>query len=216
MSRIDELIQELCPEGVAFCELQEIFSTRGGYTPAKSDAAAWADGTVPWFRMEDIRNNGRILGDSLQRINERAVKGGRLFPANSIIVATSATIGEHALVTVPHLSNQRFTSLSVREAYADRFDIKFIYYYCFILDEWCRRNVTTSSFASVDMGRFKRFKFPIPPLEVQREIVRILDQFTQLEAELEAELEARRRQYEYYRDSLLTFTERESQVGRDE
>ena len=46
---------------------------------------------------------------------------------------------------------------------------------------------------------------PVPPLEVQREIVRVLDKFTQLEAELEAELEARRAQYEHYRTEFLTF-----------
>ncbi|MBF6097831.1 restriction endonuclease subunit S [Nocardia cyriacigeorgica] len=50
---------------------------------------------------------------------------------------------------------------------------------------------------------FKKFLVPIPPLEVQHEIVRILDQFTQLETEVEAELDARRRQYAFYRDSLL-------------
>ncbi len=49
------------------------------------------------------------------------------------------------------------------------------------------------------------FRIPVPPLEVQREIVNVLDTFTKLEAELEAELEARRRQYQYYRDALLGF-----------
>lgn len=203
MSRIDNLIQELCPDGVEFAELQAVFTTKGGYTPSKNDPTAWADGTVPWFRMEDIRDNGRVLGSSLQQINESAVKGGRLFPANSILVATSATIGEHALITVPHLSNQRFTSLTLKPEFVDRFEIKFVFYYCFVLNEWCRNNTTTSSFASVDMSGFKQFKFPVPPLEVQREIVRMLDKFTQLEAELEAELEARRAQYEHYRSQLL-------------
>lgn len=52
---------------------------------------------------------------------------------------------------------------------------------------------------------------PVPPLPVQEEIVRILDSFSSLEAELEAELEARRKQYAYYRNELLTFDrERES------
>jgi type I restriction enzyme S subunit len=55
------------------------------------------------------------------------------------------------------------------------------------------------------MNRFKKFRFPIPPLAIQQEIVKILDTFTTLEAELEAELEARKKQYEYYRDELLTF-----------
>ena len=55
------------------------------------------------------------------------------------------------------------------------------------------------------MPRWKSIQIPLPPLSVQQEIVRILDKFTTLEAELEAELEARKKQYEYYRDHLLTF-----------
>ena len=214
MRRIDELIAELCPEGVEFKEIQELFVTKNGYTPSTTNKAYWTDGTVPWFRMEDIRENGRILSESMQQITEEAVKGGRLFPANSIIVATSATIGEHALIRVPHLANQRFTSLALKPGFAKQFDMKFAFYYCFVLNDWCRNNTTTSSFASVDMNGFKRFRFPIPPLEVQREIVKVLDTFTQLEAELEAELEARRRQYQYYRDALLSFDERMSGASK--
>ncbi|QHO91818.1 type I restriction endonuclease subunit S [Actinomyces sp. 432] len=205
MSRIDDLVKELCPDGVEYKPLATLFDTRNGYTPRKTDAEAWSGDEVPWFRMEDIRANGRILSDSMQRISKSAVKGGRLFAADSILVATSATIGEHALIRVPHLSNQRFTCLTLKDEYRNCFDIKFLYYYCFRLDEWCKKNTTVSSFQSVDMVGFKRFLFPIPPLAVQREIVGILDRFTQLEAELEAELEARRVQYAYYRDRLLTF-----------
>lgn len=201
MSQIDELIKDLCPDGVEYFAVSELFDLRNGYTPSKSNSTFWEDGSVPWFRMEDIRENGRILDNSLQKISDSAVKGGKLFPANSILVATSATIGEHALITVPHLSNQRFTSLSLKPAFSSRLTMRFAYYYGFVLGEWCRKNTTTSSFASVDMVGFKRFKFPVPPLEVQRVIVDILDQFV----ELEAELEARKQQYEFYREQLLTF-----------
>ena len=54
------------------------------------------------------------------------------------------------------------------------------------------------------ISTYSQFLIPVPPLEVQREIVRILDSFTFLSAELSAELQARKKQYEYYRDSLLT------------
>lgn len=212
MSRIDELIAELAPDGVRYVETARIFDLRNGYTPSKSNTSFWSDGTIPWFRMEDLRANGGVLDRALQQIPEVAVKGGRLFPANSLLVATSATIGEHALVTVPHLSNQRFTSLSVKPEYAEQIDMKFIYYYGFVLDEWCRNNTSTSSFASVDMTGFKKFRFPLPPLEVQREIVRMLDRFTQLKAELEAELVARRRQYEHYRQIEMSFDDSVSRV----
>lgn len=208
MSKLDELIAEFCPDGVEYIELKELFNTRNGYTPSKSKSEYWANGDVPWFRMEDIRENGNILSDSIQHVNRLAVKGD-LFPADSIIIATSATIGEHALITVPSLANQRFTYLMLKAEYKKRFYPKFLFYYCYKLDVYCLQNLNQSSFASVDMKKFVRFKFPIPHLEVQREIVRILDNYTELTAELTveltAELTARRKQYEYYRNKLLTY-----------
>lgn len=119
MTRLEQLLKELCPDGVEYLTLSELFNTRNGYTPSKANKEFWENGTVPWFRMEDIRENGRILSDSLQHVSEIAVKGS-LFPANSIIVATSATIGEHALITVDSLANQRFTYLMPKEQYKDK------------------------------------------------------------------------------------------------
>ncbi len=210
MSKLKELMQTLCPNGVEYISISELCELRNGYTPSKAMSEYWEGGTIPWFRMEDIRQNGRILSDSIQHITPQAVKGGKLFPANSIILATTATIGEHALITVDFLSNQRFTNLSIRESLTHRVNIKFFYYYMFIVDEWCKNNINISGFASVDMGKFKKLEIPVPPREVQEEIVRILDKFTTLEAELEkeleAELECRKRQYQHYRDSLLNFT----------
>ena len=200
---IDRLVAELCPEGVEYRPIEELFTTRNGYTPSKSNSSYWENGTVPWFRMEDIRENGGILSESLQSVHESALKKGGMFPAGSIIVATSATIGEHALINVDFLCNQRFTVLILKDEFKNLLSPKFIYYYSFILDRWCLSNTTQSSFASVDMKRFKKFEFPVPPMEIQEAIVEILDKFTNLEAELEAELEARTLQYEYYRGSLF-------------
>ena len=185
--------------------LDEIFHLKNGYTPSKGVKEYWENGSIPWFRMEDIRENGRILNAALQKVSESAVKGGKLFPANSIIIATSATIGEHALITIPFLANQRFTVLSLKPEYIDKFNIYFLYHYCFTLDDWCQKNTTMSSFASVDMNGFRRFPIPIPPLSVQTEIVKILDALTALTSELTSELTLRRKQYEYYREKLLSF-----------
>ena len=201
MSRLADLIAQLCPDGVKYRRLDELFTTRNGYTPSRSDMSAWDSHDIPWFRMEDIRENGGILDRALTYVSSSAVKKGVLFPENSLLVATSATIGAHALITVPHLSNQRFTSLQLKDEYRKHFDYRFLYYYCFVLDAFCLDNVNVSSFPSVDMRAFRSFKFPFVPLAVQREIVRILDQFTTLEAELEA----RRTQYEHYRNHLLSY-----------
>ena len=196
---IDRLVAELCPDGVDFYPIEELFTTRNGYTPSKSNSSYWENGTVPWFRMEDIRENGGVLSEAMQSVHESALKKGGMFPAGSIIVATSATIGEHALINVDFLCNQRFTVLTPKEEFKSLLLPKFLYYYSFVLDRWCLSNTTQSSFASVDMKRFKKFEFPVPPMEIQEVIVEILDKFTNLEAELEA----RTLQYEYYRDSLF-------------
>lgn len=194
---------------VEWKKMSEVFDMKNGYTPSKAKAEYWEGGTIPWFRMEDIRENGRILSDSIQHITMEGVKKGKLFPANSFLLATTATIGEHALVIADSLANQRFTNLTVRKSLSDRLLIKFVFHYMFIVDEWCKKNINVSGFASVDMNKFKKLEFPIPSLEEQHRIVSILDRFesltTSLQSGLPAEITARRQQYEHYRDKLLTF-----------
>lgn len=214
MSKLETLIQELCPEGVEYKPLSELFDTRNGYTPSKGNLEFWTNGTIPWFRMEDIRENGRILSKATQYVSRSAVKGD-LFPENSIIVATSATIGEHALITVPSLANQRFTYLMLKDQYKDCFSAKFLYYYCFKLDDYCKACLNQGNFASVDMKKFAKFEFPMVPLEIQYEIVHILDNFTELTTKLTAELAARKKQYEYYRDALFSIRNCEHVMIKD-
>ncbi len=207
--RLKSLLQTLAPKGVEFKTLEEVFEIKNGYTPSKNNLEFWEKGTIPWFRMEDIRENGRILKDSIQHITPKALKNKKLFPKNSIIISTTATIGEHALLIVDSLANQRFTFLSKKANCGIALDMKFFFYQCFLLGEWCKKNTNVSGFASVDMTAFKKYKFPIPPLEIQQEIVKILDQFsiltTDLQTGIPAEIEARKKQYEYYREKLLAF-----------
>ena len=195
---------------VEWKSLEEVFDLKNGYTPSKQKKEYWTDGTVPWFRMEDIRRNGRVLSNSIQYVSESAVKGGKLFPANSIIIATSATIGEYALITVPYLSNQRFTNLSLKNSFTDIFIMKFMVHYSHLLGEWCKKNVTIGNFAGVDMGGFKKFPIAIPSLEEQERIVKILDDLDAktlaITTAIKKEVALRNKQYEFYRDRLLSFS----------
>lgn len=199
---------------VKWTTLGDVFEMKNGYTPSKREKSFWENGSIPWFRMEDIRENGRILSDSIQHITPQAVKGGKLFPANSIIMATTATIGEHALVIVDSLANQQFTFFTKRESFSDKLNMRFAYYYFFLVGEWCKRNVVVSSFPSVDMKRLRKLRFPLPSLAEQGRIVGILDKFEALCGDLSAglpgEIALRRKQFAYWRERLLDFKE---QVG---
>jgi len=201
----DQLLDLEGKEGVEMKRLKEVFDTRNGYTPSTTNSLFWEGGTIPWFKMEDIRDNGRILNDSNLHITPRAIKGKGLFKSNSIILATSATIGEHALITVDHLCNQRFTNFFPKKDYMAKIDMKFIYYYMFIIDEWCRQHINQGGFASVDMIGLYNLFIPIPSLAEQQRIVSILDTFEASIANLEQQLAQREKQYEYYRNKLLTF-----------
>ena len=209
-SVIKEMTKRLCPNGIEWKTLDEVFTIRNGYTPSKANPDYWEGGTIPWFRMDDIRTNGRILEDSIQHITPAGVKG-KLFEKDSIILATTATIGEHALLMADALANQQFTNFAICKSLKERLLPKFAFYYFFMIDEWCKKNTRVSSFPSVDMKKLKKQPFPLPPLEIQHKIVEILDKFdtltTSLTEGIPAEIEARRKQYTYYRNKLLTFKE---------
>ena len=113
---------------------------------------------------------------------------------------------------VPYPSLDPFRTDSIIKEYKELFNTKFLYYYCFKLDEYCLQCLNQGNFASVDMTKFNNFRFPLIPIEEQERIVSILDRFDKLCNDISegipAEIEARQKQYEYYRDKLLTFKEK--------
>ena len=216
MSHLNYLEKLLDGVEVEWKEVGEIFDLKNGYTPSKANSAYWTNGEVPWFRMEDIRTNGRVLKSAIQSVSKSAVKG-KLIPANSLIMSTTATLGEHALIEVPFLTNQQITSFSVNSEYREKVDVKFMFHYFFKFGKWCAENANKNGgMGIISLGKLKQFQIPIPcpnnpkkSLEIQAEIVRILDAFTAMTAELTAELNMRKKQYNYYRDQLLSFEEGE-------
>lgn len=155
--------------------LKELFELRNGYTPSKAVAEFWDGGTIPWFRMEDIRTNGRILSDSIQHITPEAVKTAGLFDANSFIMATTATIGEHAWLIADSLANQQFANLKIRKSLSARINPMFMFYYMYVIGDFCRNNANSTCFQYVDMSGLKRFPVPIPRHEEQEAIVDYLN-----------------------------------------
>lgn len=185
-------------------KVSDLFDIKNGYTPSKRQKEFWQDGTIPWFRMEDIRKNGRILSDSIQRITPAAVKGGGLFPANSIIIATTATIGEHALLIADSLANQQFTFLTRKVNCLDLLDPMFVYYACFDLSEWCKKNTNSGGLTAVDMNGFKKYKFPVPDIAEQTAIVDVLQNAEQTVSLLKQEKQMAVNQKKYLLQNLIT------------
>ena len=155
--------------------LKDIFELRNGYTPSKAVSEFWEGGTIPWFRMEDIRKNGRILSDSIQHITQEAIKTAGLFEANSFILSTTATIGEHALLIADSLANQQFTNLKIRKSLKEKVSVKWMFYKFFHIDEYCKRGCRITTFAAVDMVELTNMPIYLPPIEEQLNNVAYLD-----------------------------------------
>ena len=180
MSRLEELIQELCPNGVEYKPLSDktLFAFRYGKgnkipedTGGQYDVYG-ANGIVSHideYNCEDVTIIGHIGAVGL--INR--VKGKCFVTYNGTI----ATVVDK-----------------------EKVDSQYLYYVLTTLGLPSRKK-GSQPFLSV--SDFDKIAIPVPPLEVQREIVRILDSFTLLTTELKAELTARKKQYEYYRDELL-------------
>lgn len=111
--------------------LRYVCEFRNGYTPSKANDEFWSDGTIPWYRMEDIRESGRFLKEAKQYISTEAIKGCGLFEGGSFILATTATIGEHAMLIVDSQANQRFTNLKIRKSLSHPVTKEFFFYFLF-------------------------------------------------------------------------------------
>jgi type I restriction enzyme S subunit len=122
-----------------------------------------------------------------------------------IISARGANAGFVNKISKPYWAGNSCYSIGIINA--SYLDWMFVYYILKRNENNLIGSQQTGSIPSVSKKQIESFSFPIPPLPVQKEIVRILDMFTDLTAELTAELTARKQQDEYYRNKLLNFDE---------
>jgi type I restriction enzyme S subunit len=186
MSKIDEIIQELCPEGVRHLTLADLAIIGTGSSDKKD---ADPDGQFPFY----VRSKEVFRAQTSE------------FDETAILIPGEGGIGEiFHFQNGPYALHQRAYRVS---PYSDAIDPKFLYF--FMVNNFrshIMQKAVSATVTSIRKPMIESFSVALPPLEVQKEIVSILDKFTQLEAELEAELEARRTQYEVTRDRLLNFS----------
>lgn len=185
MSKLDELLQQYCPNGVERKVVGDIAQVGTGNSNGNE---AVDDGLYPFF----------IRSQNVKRKNEYE------YDEEAIIIPGEGSVGD-----IYHYMNGKY-ALHQR-AYRIHFidesvDTKYAYY---VFSAQFKRYINCKSVdatvKSIRKPMIECFEIPVPPLPVQQEIVRILDKFTELEAELEAEPQFRKKQYEWHRDQLLTF-----------
>jgi len=218
MSRLNELIQELCPDGVVYKKLEELGTFFSGLTGKSKDD--FKDGNAKFITYRNVYSNPSLnmkIEDKVKiRDNEiqHIVKyGDILFTGSS---ETPDECGMSSVVTTEPDEKLYLNSFcfGLHLYNVDYFNIHYLKHVLRSNDIRKQIKKTASGVTryNVSKKRFAKVCIPIPPLDVQNEIVRILDTFTSHAAELQAELQARKEQYEYYRNKLLTFDKDDKNV----
>ena len=183
MSRLNELIKELCPDGVEYRELHEVLTIKNG-----SDYKQFGTGNIP------VYGSGGIM----TYIDRYA------YNKPSVLIPRKGSIDKLYYVEEPfwNVDTIFYTDIDVSQV------IPRFVYFCLQMEHLEQYN-TAGGVPSLTQKVLNKIKLPVPPLEVQREIVRVLDSFLlltdELTVKLNTELIVRKKQYEFYRDKLLTF-----------
>lgn len=214
MSKLDELIEKLCPNGVEFRRIGDIFNVITDYTAAGSFADIAKNVKyiktkhfAQLIRTTDIKSKFNDK-NSFVYVDERAFN--YLWRVNinkdSIIMPNVGNCGEVYYLKpemLPNLNNVLGPNAILMRA--DDYNLKYLYYCLEAKSFKYKLTKITSSMGQTKFNKtnLKELLLPVPPLEIQCEIVHILDEFTELTAELTAELKARQKQYDFYKDNLL-------------
>ena len=205
MSKLQELIQALCPDGVPHLPIKEIASCYAGATPKTTVKEYWDSGNIPWMSSGEV--NKQIITETENFITQAGFDScsTKMVPANSVVIALAGqgkTRGLVALTKIDLCTNQSLCAI-VPNA---QMNSSFLYH--FLGSQYQKLRTVSSGDGTrggLNLQMINSYVVPVPPIEVQDEIVRILDTFSAHAAELQAELQARKEQYEYYRNLLLTF-----------
>ncbi len=222
MSKIDELIEKLCPNGVKFYELGELGKFYGGLTgKSKED---FKEGNAKFITYMNVYKNPALDIDVEDKVKIGENEKQRTLEYGDIIfTGSSETPDECGITSV-------LTKKTDEKLYLNSFCFFFRFNEPSIMNPDFAKHLFRSSNLRYQIGKtasgvtrfnvskklMEKVKIAVPPLEVQCEIVHILDDFTLLSAELSAELKARQKQYEYYRNKLFNDIQNESKIMKVE
>lgn len=191
MTYIDELIKDNCPNGVEWKTLGELCKIETGKLNAN---AAIDGGKFPFFTTAK-----EISWINTYRWDEEA-----------LLIAGNANVGDVKYYSGKFEAYQRTYVLT---EFDENIQVKYLYHYIrYDLKRYLELNTKKAAMSYIVLSTLKEFQVPLPPIEIQKEIVKILDKFTEYVTELTAELTFRQQQYSFYRDRLLSFEDQVYQV----
>ena len=208
MSKLDELIAEYCPNGVPFIALKDCIESVSNIK--------WAENKDSEFQYIDLtsvdRETHSIVETSTINADTAPSRAQQIVKTNDILLGTTRPLlKRYCIIPMRYNGEICSTGFCVLRAKSSVVLPRYLYHVISTTDffDHVEKFQKGASYPAITDADVKKYKIPAPSIEVQREIVRILDDFTELtthlQEQLAKELTARKKQYEYYRDKLLTF-----------
>ena len=210
MNKIEKLIEKLCPDGVEHKNVKEVLIESFWIMPSTPKFIQSIE--IPYVTSKNIRLRNLDFNNvkNISFEDYTSISKNRPIKENDLLIGMIGTIGEIAKVKSTDLPfyGQNMYLLRVQN---EVINVDYLVHY---FDSPKTKAKLQSTKNSSSQGYLKAehielLQIPVPPLSIQEKIVEILDQFTQLEIELETELEARKAQYQFYRNQLLAFENKE-------
>ena len=208
MSKLDKLLRELCPNGVEYKRIGDFAMCFPGATPKTTHPEYWENGTIPWMSSGEVNQEEVTFTEKKITPKGYDETSTKMVPVGTVVIALAGqgkTRGKVAITRIPLCTNQSLCAIVVDETVISR------YLFHYLRSQYARIREISSGDGTrggLNLKMIKAYVVPVPPIEVQEEIVRILDSYTEkideLTQNLMTEITARNTQYGYYRDKLLT------------
>ena len=204
MTKLEELIKELCPNGVEYKTLGEFATVIRGGNFQKKDFVETGKPCIHYGQMYTHFKN--TTDKTLTFVSDKVFNKSKQAQPNDIVMAVTSENVDDVCSCVAWLGKENIAVSGHTAIIHHNQNPSYMSYY-FHSEHFYKQKVKLAhgtKVIEVTPDKLLNIQIPVPPLPVQEEVVRILNKFTSLTAELTAELTARRKQYEYYRDALLT------------
>ena len=168
---IDEEIPFSIPNNWAWSRLSSMCSIVNGFTPLRSESKFWDCGTINWFTVEDIKNQGEMIYSTKQKITDEATSKERIVRAGSVLLCCTASVGQCALAKIDLTTNQQFNALTVKDVNISILTDNYLFWFAKTLKSTLQRLSGKTTFEFVSVKKVGNILIPIPPFQEQQRIV---------------------------------------------
>lgn len=155
-------------------KISDICNVRGGSTPTRTMKEYWEDGTVSWFTVEDIYEQGRYISDTKQHITELATKKCFVYPIDTVLICCTASVGEYAITKKEMASNQQFNGMIIKDK--NKVHPEFLLYVASTLKDDLLRKAGKTTINFVSRSKLEEIEIPVPAIEEQKRFISIFQQ----------------------------------------